>query len=81
MKRKPSGKPTAPGGMTGSGPQCYGLPQVGRDWSVMDRFQLCLEDEAIPQRQGWEEPQGLKAQPLQCHSDQMTQGPPHSQGL
>lgn len=33
---------------------CHCSPRVGRDGSVMDRFQLCLEDEAVPQRQGWE---------------------------
>ena len=27
---------------------CHGLPRVGRSGSVMDRFQLCLGDEAAP---------------------------------
>lgn len=38
----------------------------------MERFHLCLEDEAAPQRQSWEETQGLKARPPQCHSDQLS---------
>jgi hypothetical protein len=86
MKRKPSGKPKAPGGMSGSGSHVTAYPGwagVGLSWtgsSCAWEMRLLPRDK-VGRSLGVSRLYLHSATVSRRHSDQRTQGPPHSQGL